>query len=92
MKKTDKSVQKELFKRKLEEIVKLYSVSTTVALINDIVAIGIWTTPEKAKKVSKGSVAIDSVPLPEKSEKLRQLLDELIEVAKKQPLGLILKE
>ena len=92
MKTTETPIQKEFFQRKFEEIVKLYAYSPLQDLFNDMVAIGTWPTPEKPKKVTKGSIAIDSVPLPEKPEKLKQLIKELIEIAKNRPLGLILKD
>ena len=76
-----------LFQEKLTEILNLYSDSPITPMLNDLVAIGTWPTPEKPQPLHPaGTVAIDTVPLPERPAKLKQLLHELIEKVDTAPL------
>ncbi len=71
----------------IKEILRLYENLPLTILINDIVAIGTWPTPEDpfnekgAAKKSKGSVKIDTVPLPERPGKLKKILTGLIKTS-----------
>jgi hypothetical protein len=85
--------------RKLFEIVKLYGESKIANLLNDLVAIGTWPTPESpfpdevrvSVRIGKGSVAIDTVPLPEKTKQLKEILSELIEISRNKTVKDVLK-
>ena len=87
METTAKTNAKNAINHKIAEIIKLYSTSTIVVLLNDLAAIGTWPTPEQpatfkgAVKTGGGSVAIDTVPLPERIKKLKGLLSGLVRVA-----------
>ncbi|MBN2439941.1 MAG: hypothetical protein JXJ04_01290 [Spirochaetales bacterium] len=70
----------------ISRIIELYGDETLPTLLNDLVAIGTWPEPEKpgvtkgSVKESGGSVAIDTVPLPDRPQELRELLTVLIEM------------
>jgi hypothetical protein len=73
---------------KINEILKLYKDASLSEMLNDLVAVGTWPTPERplADKnmlviKSGGSVAIDTVPLPERIKKLKAALKSLIKTA-----------
>jgi hypothetical protein len=79
-------------KSSLKDIATLYQDETIIKLFNDLVAIGTWPTPEKPvpdikgekqiiKRNADGTIAIDSVPLPEKPKYLKLLIYELLEIS-----------
>jgi hypothetical protein len=84
---TDNLEVKKVAKHKVTEILKLYKNSTISEMLNDLVAIGTWPTQEHPvtvkcdAKTGGGSVAIDTVPLPERTKKMKKIIEELIEVA-----------
>jgi hypothetical protein len=77
--KTRLIVQKDLNKN-IQEILLLYREFHLSRLLNDLVAIGTWPTPENSLKAkgkaidSKGKLKIDTVPLPELKKRLAKLL------------------
>ncbi len=78
-------------KTALKDILSLYKNEQVDKLVNDLVAIGTWPTPEKPKvdllKGADGTVAIDTVPLPERPKYLKAILFQLIEQAGDLKLG-----
>lgn len=71
----------------LKEIIKLYQDDSLNTLFNDLVAIGTWPTPETTNmKDSKSTVAIDSVPLPEKTINLKKRIVTLIVISGDTPI------
>jgi hypothetical protein len=79
---------KKIINTQIAEVIKLYGNSSITALLNDLVAVGTWPTPEKpltlkGKLTTKtgGMVAIDTVPLPERTKKLKEILSKLVKTA-----------
>ncbi|NOU20145.1 MAG: hypothetical protein HOO91_21530 [Bacteroidales bacterium] len=75
---------------KNSKIVELYKDSSITELLNDLVATGTWPIPEKPITGSR-SVAIETVPLPERPRKLKGLLEELIREIGEKKVGEVLK-
>lgn len=90
MKTPTRPITKQPINEKISEIVELYKDSVITELLNDLVAIGTWPTPEKPIAGS-GSVAIETVPLPERPRKLKGLLEELIKKIGERKVGEVLK-
>lgn len=82
----------------ISKILKLYNNTEIHELLNNVVAIGTWPTPENPankplhKFRQSGSVSIDSVPLPERTIKLKKLLSCLITVSSKNNIKEIFPE
>ncbi len=72
----------------LESILELYNNKTILQFYNDLVAIGTWPEPDlishsggknTQNKQQEESLKIDTVPIPDRPKKLRDLIFELLE-------------
>lgn len=83
------SENKEITKE-LGDILALSGDSPLSVLYDDLVAIGTVPTPDLPKPSfivkSKGSVAIDTVPLPEKRKRLKKILADLLKHSDETPI------
>jgi hypothetical protein len=70
----------------IKGILKLYEELPLMMMLNDIVAIGTWPTPE-----DPFSVKINTVPLPDRPKKLKKILSELIAISKDSPIKKLFK-
>jgi hypothetical protein len=83
-------------RNKLSQILQIYQEATVTELLNDLVAIGTWPTPEKpglekgAIKKSMGSIWIDTVPIPDRPAYLKELLGEIVELTGKMKIKQII--
>lgn len=84
------------FQRSVAKIVDLYQDVPVQVVLNDLVAIGTWPTPERPQpqpvsvtspRPVHGSVAIDTVPLPERPMILKASLVDLFAIVGQEPLG-----
>jgi hypothetical protein len=79
-------------KIKINQILTLYSNVTLSELLNDLVAIGTWLTPEKPHvKRNKDDLVKTTVPILEKPKELKRLLDELVKVVGERKVGEVLR-
>lgn len=92
MKRKHKLLQKELFLWKLDEIVTLYSLSSLSVLFYDLAAINSKSNIKQLKNSIRNENVKDLNSQSKRPEKLEKLISELFDIAKNQPIGLILKE
>ncbi len=70
------------FRKLITKITTLYADSTIMVLLNDIVAIGTWPTPEKPKP---------EIPFPERTKALKKLIGKLVEIGDRVRLNTLIK-